>query len=460
MALTKEEKSRLEQLQNEVVEKGADIGPEKRKELDALLEKDRGGLGEQASKIFGWIPKAVSSSTEALKEASKGMEYSAPYKAPPPETLTKLFGEAPKFAQPTPTVADQVAKQATPQTTVTTTAAVPSTPATGVQAPQLKASGNLATAFDELAKSYAAAPDQVKQRMGYDKSMADINDTLKKFNESYQQSQAAAKDKAERDQNRAEWASIASLLAKNIIGYTAAMKGVSADAMAYQTTDWEKRINNINDKLALELGNIKDKFKIDTEQKLGEKEALDKKYGDTLKAQLESLKLRGEGKAEQIKADIRRQEKQAELDMQAKEMEQRGQLAQAKTEGTTTTKTEDIAPKVQQALGKAADKKTMNAGIAELKTIAVQLGKDPNEIDNIAKKYQGFWDMGQPNELSSQAQSDIAQFLSGTLTKTTTTGKVPQGSVQSAQPISTQAEYNALPSGAKFSWNGRIGTKP
>lgn len=240
----------------------------------------------------------------------------------------------------------------------------------------------------------------------------DINKTMMEFNQQYQADQASAKDAAEKAKNRAEWGSIASMLAKNIMGFSAALHGVDPNAMAYQTTDWAQQIKNANDELELNLSNLRENMKMKTEAKLGEKKDILSEMDDTFKAKMEGLRARAEGNKLRFTAE------ESEKDRLNKEA-----LAATKSEGGTTVKTEDVAPKVQQALGKAADEKTMNAGVAELKSLAVQLGKDPNQIDSIIKEYQGTFDIGAPNEVAPEAQSKIAQYLSGTLTKTTTTSR-------------------------------------
>lgn len=281
-------------------------------------------------------------------------------------------------------------------------------------------------AMNSLAQTMSGVPADVKKQ--FDPALNKINESLAEFNSMYQADQKEAKDANEKAKNRAEWASIASMLAKNVVGYAAALNGVDPNAMAYQTTDWNKRIQDLNSELDMNLGHLRENMKMKVEAKLGEKKDILGQMDDTFKAKMDALRAKMEGTKAGFSAQL--QQSEAEKDRAARE-----ELAKTKADGSTTVKTEDIAPKVQQALGKAADKKTMNAGVAELKGIAVQLGKDPNQIDALVKKYQGTFDLGAPNEVAPQAQSEIAQYLSGMLTKTTTTGKTAQGAGQVGAPV-------------------------
>jgi hypothetical protein len=434
MALTPEELARREELAKQLNQVGyAKFDPNLKAEYEALNKKAEGpSVGERLSK--GW---------EDLKTTQKSMhgDFSnqraqAYLSGGKPSTLSGIQSDA--KGQPLspigPTAKAELEQNAPP--------AAPAPLSAEAQAAadkvkkdeedKLKKSkefnpNSIVTAMNSLADKMKDVPEEMKAELQKPGGPMDlINKSLEQFNRDYQADQQSAKDKTEKAKNRAEWASIASMLAKNVVGYAAALNGVDPNAMAYQTTDWEKHIQGLNAELDMNLGHIRENMKMKVEGKLGEKKDLQGQMDDTFKARMESLRSKMEGKKAEFQAGLQMSE--AEKDRNAKE-----QLAQTKAEGSTTTKTEDVAPKVQQALGKAAEKKTMKAGLAELKGIAVQLGKDPNQIDALVKKYQGNLDWGEPNEVAPEAQSKIAQYLSGVLTKTTVIGK--SGAGQPAAPV-------------------------
>jgi hypothetical protein len=286
---------------------------------------------------------------------------------------------------------------------------------------------NLPSAMNSVITAMDRLPQEMRKQ--FDKPMQDINNTIADFNNQYQADQAAAKDKTEKAKNRAEWASIASMLAKNVVGYAAALHGVDPNAMAYQTTDWEKHIQGLNSELDMNLGNLRENMKMKVEGKLGEKKDLQSSMDDTFKAKMESLRTRAGMLSDQARLD-----QQAQL---AKDEEAR---KAAVAQDSTTTKLESPGKELGVAMGKASNKKTFAEGIGILKTLAAQYQINPADIDAIIQKYDtGFIGLGKGNEMTPEAQNDISRLFENKYKQlTSTTSRSPSAGQPSATMVQSE----------------------
>lgn len=405
MALTSQEQLELEALRS-----SADTLPPSRQARLAQLESKEtiGGSPEGSAKVAELSP------TIGMLTADKPQSF----------TPTGAFMQA------------ELEKK--PKEQVSQAAGVTPPSATEAATPKVKEPDDIAGAMNALAKKMANIPEEM--RVKFDEPMSGINRALSDLNTQYQADQASAKDATEKKKNRAEWASIASMLAKNIVGYAAALHGVDPNAMAYQTTDWEKRIQGLNDELNMNLGNLRDSMKMKVEQKLGEKKDIQDQMGETFKSKMEALRTQGEGSMAKYKGQL--QASEAEKDRQAREQEK--QLAK----DTVTTKLEAPGKELGAALGAASNKKTFEQGIGQLKTMASQYQINPAEIDSILKKYDtGFLGMGKGNEMTPEAQNEIAGLFENKYRQLTTTrSAVPSGgNAPSGQPPAPVVQSGTVP---------------
>jgi hypothetical protein len=319
-------------------------------------------------------------------------------------------------------------------------------PVTGVDDPNKKKT----PAPEDLTKTYSALLQSYKN-LGKDQqealrtSMGTINGAIKELNDGFEMQMADAKGKAEKDKTRAEWASIASMLAKNIIGFAAAQQGVSPNAMAYETMDWGKRIADIESNLKNDIGILRDTMRDKVNNKRielqGEKEMSDVNF----KSKLEGLK----GRTDLLKLSMDKEEAAAKV---AKE--ERDRLV-------STYKPEDVT--------KVIDSIATAKSFSEALQIASTNGVDDATMKKAKKLEGGAWlnpfdgDKNAALKVRGDAIRENAAARGGL--KTTVKTEIQPGQpttnvVPSAQPITTQDEYNALPSGARFVWNGKNGIKP
>jgi hypothetical protein len=289
---------------------------------------------------------------------------------------------------------------------------------------------SIVSAMNSLADKMKDVPEEMKAELQKPGGPMDlINKSLEQFNRDYQSDQQSAKDKTEKAKNRAEWASIASMLAKNVVGYAAALNGVDPNAMAYQTTDWEKHIQGLNAELDMNLGNLRENMKMKVEGKLGEKKDLQSSMDDTFKAKMESLRTRAGMLSDQARLD-----QQAQL---AKDEEAR---KAAVAQDSTTTKLESPGKELGVAMGKASNKKTFAEGIGILKTLAAQYQINPADIDAIIQKYDtGFIGLGKGNEMTPEAQNDISRLFENKYKQlTSTTSRSPSAGQPSATMVQSE----------------------
>lgn len=321
---------------------------------------------------------------------------------------------------------------------------------------------NVVNSFTKLNEAYTKLPENVRNQFStsYDK----INTEMEALNSAYERKQAEAKDKAERDTNRAEWASIASMLAKNVAGFAAALHGVPAEAMAYQTEDWGKRVDSINKQLDANLLGIRDELKQRMSPVKDKYSLLQQQEQESLKSQLAGL---GE-KASQYRDQLGKEygveeEKMREYEArrrQQEELQSRATLASAKG-GDTETITE-IPVNTKAILDSSKDSK----GNIDISKLGAQLtaleGVDKEKVKSIVDQYSRIPLVG-PSKKDTVDR--LVNELSG-LTQTKRTvkqrvgGQPTQPMVHSGTTISTKGEYDALPSGATFIWNGQQGKKP
>jgi hypothetical protein len=247
-----------------------------------------------------------------------------------------------------------------------------------------------------------------------------------------------AKDKAEKQKTRAEWASIASMLAKNVVGFGAALQGVDPKAMAYETMDWGKRIADINDEMKINLDDIRARMKDRVEEKKAEaagiKEGVDASFSAQLKGLGEESRRRQAGYESEVQRarDVFSAEAQAERDRLKEEGDIKAMEAKAATE-RTTVKPEDLRNTLA-SLGKA---KT----VKEAAQIAATAGVDSATLDKLSDKYTSLFG----DDEVSQAVRDAAAARGG-VTTTTTTGQAGGNVVQSPVPAST---LKTVPEGTK-----------
>jgi len=337
-----------------------------------------------------------------------------------PKSLAALQAVAPEVARPTPTVEAALAKKGQSEGLA----------APGADTGTKDVTSNIALpkAYQDLMNSYSALG--VQQKKDLEASMKNVNSTIQELNDGFEASMAEAKTKAEKEKTRAEWASIASMLAKNIVGFAAAQQGVSPNAMAYETMDWGKRIADINANLKNDIDTLRDTMKEKVMAKrlegAGAKDLADMDYRSKLAAL--------EGRKDLLLAQERAQADKDKL------------AADKAKQDAITTKLEPPGKELDSALGIASDKKTFEKGIGNLKALAARYNINPSEIDSILQASDtGFLGIGAGNEMTPEAQNKIAQLFENkyrqlVTTKSSTgmadsTGQPAQSMVQSGGTV-------------------------
>jgi len=310
-------------------------------------------------------------------------------------------------------------------------------------------------AMNGYATQMAKLPESIRNSKEFKGGTESINQALEQLNRDYQIDQQSAKDKTEKAKNRAEWASIASMLAKNVVGYAAALNGVDPNAMAYQTTDWEKHIQGLNAELDMNLGHIRENMKLKVEGKIGEKKDLQGRMDDTFKSKMEALRAQMEGSKSKFEAGFKASE--ADKDrlnreaLAAAEAERKAREAQT---GTTTTRPKDI-DSVLSALNKMD-------GISEMKQLALSQGLNPADVEKATAVAEKGWN--DPDKLRAW----VAKALQEDASKNpivTTTGRAGQSGAPMVQSGTAEAielspqdtvGYNKLSPGDKYKVNGVV----
>jgi hypothetical protein len=269
----------------------------------------------------------------------------------------------------------------------------------------------IVSAMNDYATTMAKLPESIRNSKEFKGGTESINKALEQLNRDYQIDQQSAKDKTEKAKNRAEWASIASMLAKNVVGYAAALNGVDPNAMAYQTTDWEKHIQGLNAELDMNLGHIRENMKLKVEGKLGEKKDLQGRMDDTFKSKMEALRAQMEGSKAKFEAGFKASE--ADKDrlnreaLAAAEAERKAREAQT---GTTTTRPKDI-DSVLSALSKMGS-------ISEMKQLALSQGLSPAEVEKAVAVAEKGWN--DPDKLRAWVSKALQEDASKNPIVTTT----------------------------------------
>lgn len=312
-------------------------------------------------------------------------------------TMGVLTSSTPKTLTPTgPTAQAEIEKSKPP----TSPALTPEQQAADKKAKEDAAKKgkaiDLPEAMDGLIRQMNSLPAEVQGK--FKTQMDGINTTIANLNDGYQRDQEAAKGETEKKKNRAEWASIASLLAKNIVGYAAALNGVNPNAMAYQTTDWEKHTQGLNDELNMNLGNLRDSMKMKVEAQLGQKKDLQNNIDDTFKGRMEALRTKAG-----MLSDQARFEQQSKL--AGEEASRKAQEGAAGTE-TVTVKPLDLKG-VFEKQGKEKEDDFRNRVIA----FAQAKGVPQSKIDEILKDAQGWFDFGKPNPNVGDIQAALTEAI-------------------------------------------------
>jgi hypothetical protein len=301
----------------------------------------------------------------------------------------------------------------------------PTATGTGGKADEPKKSFDIITEMNNLAGKMNSMPAELQKQ--FKPRLDDINKAMIEFNQQYQTAQESAKDAAEKAKNRAEWGSIASMLAKNIMGFSAALHGVDPNAMAYQTTDWAQQIKNANDELELNLSNLRENMKMKTEAKLGEKKDIMSEMDDTFKAKMEGLRARAEGNKLRFTAEEAEKDR---LDKAARAAEEARQKALEAEKGRTTMKPESLA-NARKALAEATS-------LDDIEKIAGAYGLDSTTIDKLKANKDPILPFGIGDDVSG-FRSAIASALETkarenpipTTTSKTGAGQPAAGVVQS-----------------------------
>jgi hypothetical protein len=216
---------------------------------------------------------------------------------------------------------------------------------------------NLADAFKDLENAYRGLGQQEQSKLTA--AYESLGTTINTLNEGFQQQMSEAKDKAEKDRTRAEWASIASMLAKNVVGFGAALHGINPQAMAYETMDWGKRIADINQNMNTELSLLREQ----------------------MRDKVNEAKMQVAGKKEA--ADIGLRGRMAELDARSEMLR-----AQLREEGDTQRAREKTASSEEMAAMKAGMESTMVKPEAlNPARLAMAKAKSLNEIADVAASY-------------------------------------------------------------------------
>jgi hypothetical protein len=288
---------------------------------------------------------------------------------------------------------------------------------TGVKQP------NLADAFKDLENAYRGLGQQEQSKLTA--AYESLGTTINTLNEGFQQQMSEAKDKAEKDRTRAEWASIASMLAKNVVGFGAALHGINPQAMAYETMDWGKRIADINQNMNTELSllreQMRDKVNEAKMQVAGKKEAAD-------------IGLRGRMAELDARSEMLRAQLREEGDTQrAREKTASSEEMAAMKAGQVTTKLEP--PDLGNVFTKKKGEKDSDV-IARVMAAGAKYGVSPQEIQaEIDKTDTGTLGFGKGDDINTEGQQAIINLFMNKYKETTTrrdsTGQAVQPVVQS-----------------------------
>ena len=293
--------------------------------------------------------------------------------------------------------------------------------------------GKLLTAYQGL-----GGAQQKALQTSYD----GLNKTIKEMNEGFEAQMAEAKGKAEKEKTRAEWASIASMLAKNIVGFGAALNGINPQAMAYETMDWGKRIADINQNMNTELSllreTMRDKVNDARLQVAGAKEMAD--VG--LRGKMAELDARGEYLRAQMReqGDTERTKLKAESDVAE---------AQAKA-GQVTTKLEP--PNLKGIFDKKKGESDEDV-IGKVMAAGAQYGVTPEDIQaEIQKTDPGTLGFSKGDEITPKGQMAIIKLFTNKYKETITSrsdgaGQSPKPMVQSPDVGKTPPKSMRLPNG-------------
>ena len=319
-----------------------------------------------------------------------------------------------------------------PTTTIPTQSPAPTSPVT--PPPSTTKSGfdlskgyELPSSWASMKGAYDSLGDETKQ--GVKDSYDRLAIELKNLNDGFGEEMRMAKDKAEKQKTRAEWASIASLLAKNVVGFTAALQGVDPKAMAYETMDWGKRIADINDEMKMNLDEIRARMKDRVEEKKATELGIREGEAAGISAQLKGLDAESRRRQAMQEAGVQQERDvysaQAQAERDRIRTEEDRKTAEAKTaQERTTTKPEDLRNTLT-ALGKA---KT----VKEAAQIAATAGVPQETLNILTKQYDKWY--GDDEVGAVAAFSNVVREASaarGGVSTTTTTGQSGQGMVQS-----------------------------
>jgi hypothetical protein len=302
----------------------------------------------------------------------------------------------------------------------------------------------ISDSYKDLLSAYTGLGE--RERKELQTSYDGLNNTIKEMNEGFEAQMAEAKGKAEKEKTRAEWASIASMLAKNIVGFGAALNGINPQAMAYETMDWGKRIADINQNMNTELSLLretmrdkvndarlqvagaKDKADIGLRGRMAELDA----RGEMLRAQMRE---QGDTERAQLKADADVAEAQAKAGMES-----------------TTVKPETLNP-ARAAMAKAKS-------LGEIADVAASYGVDIGDIKASKKEADPWFGFNDEAGFKAAMMSKIEEKLAGkpvtSRTVRTPTGQPAQPMVQSEPQEDTPLDvFNQLPRDSEYWYQGK-----